>query len=259
MSIPTNTDAPAETPAVMPENTEAGYQLPEGVQELIGKFNQGADVSTPELAVEALSKIVKDMAPFYDKSYDLATSDPEVAGFMADMLETGSVPKALARNFDPEELKAAIEEAGTDDNEEDRNIYSEKVAKAKQKKETFDANVQVSIAHIDDFMEKRKNWPAEKADKFMEFVIAHYEDAKDGKITDENLELLEKGFTHDDDVAEAEDNGRVMGKNEKIMASKMSKEDSDKLLPEGGVGATIPVKQDKPKSFAARFMEGTGV
>jgi hypothetical protein len=240
-----------ETPAVMTENAESAYQLPDGAQELIEKFNPGADVSTPEAAVEALCKIVKDMAPFYDKSYDLATSDPSVAGFMADMLETGSVPKALARNFDPEELKSALEEMGEDDYEEDKAVYAGKVAKAKQ----VEANKQVSIAHMDDFMEQRKGWPPEKADAFVAFLLAHYEDAKDGKITPENIELLEKGFTHDDDVAEAEENGKVMGMNEKIVARKMSKEETDRLLPEGGVGVSkeTPVKKQPVLSPRQEF------
>ena len=256
MDTAQTTGAPTEDNAMMPENQQASYQLPEGAQELIDKFNPGSDTSTPEATAEALLKIVKDMAPFYDKSYDLAQSSPEVAGFMNDMTETGNVAVALAKNFDPDELQAAIEEAKSSDMDEHRQVYSDKVAAVKSQKETREKNQEVSMKDISDFMEQRSNWPAEKADAFEKFVIDHYQDGLNGKINKENLELLEKAFNYDDDVAEAEDNGKVMGKNEKIVAQKMSKEDTNKLLPEGGVGASTPVREEKPKSFGAKFLDG---
>ena len=224
---------------------------------LINKFSPGADTSTPEAIIAAQLQVLKTLSPIYDKLYDVALSAPEAAAFVKDLLETGDVVKSLARNYDPEEIQAAMEEIESSDYEEDKTAYAGKVSQIKERGDMVKKNMDISFNDISEFMEERKDWPEEKAQAFENFIIKHYDDGKDGLITKADLALLEKGFNYDGDVAEAEENGKVMGRNEQISTKKASKEDLAALLPEASAGIVKkPEVKQKPKTFAQKFMEG---
>jgi Ca2+-binding EF-hand superfamily protein len=248
--------APAETvPENAPDNSEAIA--------FIERFAPDADTSTPEGITAGLLTIVKMMVPVYDKLYDLANTDTQTAAFISDMLETGDVVKSLARNYDKEEMQAVLEEIDQDDYEEDKGKFSEKVTATKAHQELVKKNMEISFNDISEFMEEKKDWDEEKAQAFEDFVIKHYDDGKDGLITKADLALLEKAFKYDGDmaakesqIAEAEENGKIIGKNEKIVAKNLSKEQAAKdYLPEGNAGIVkAPEPKRTPKDFGAKFM-----
>ena len=176
---------------------------------------------------------------------------------MKDVLDIGDVPKAIARNYDPDEIEAMMGEVRDDSNEEERSNHIEKVTSAKGRMDKVKGNLDISMEAIAKFKEDRNHWPSEKAEAFEQFVIKHYDDGADGLITEKDLNLLEKGFNYDDDVSEAEENGKVMGRNEQIETKKAGKKDLENLLPEHSSGmATPPQAPAKKKSFADQFMEG---
>jgi Ca2+-binding EF-hand superfamily protein len=248
--------APAETvPENAPDNSEAIA--------FIERFAPDADTSTPEGITAGLLTIVKMMVPVYDKLYDLANTDTQTAAFISDMLETGDVVKSLARNYDKEEMQAVLEEIDQDNYEEDKGKFSEKVTATKAHQELVKKNMEISFNDISEFMEEKKDWDEEKAQAFEDFVIKHYDDGKDGLITKADLALLEKAFKYDGDmaakesqIAEAEENGKIIGKNEKIVAKNLSKEQAAKdYLPEGNAGIVkAPEPKRTPKDFGAKFM-----
>ena len=238
------------------ESAESSEPQNEEILELIKKFSPDCDVSTPQAIINAASQVIKAMEPIYDKTYDLALSAPEAAAFINDLLETGNVPKSLARNYDPDELKVIWDEVQDDSNEEDRTSHAEKVTKVKSKIATLNGNMAISMKNISDFMEKREHWPPEKADEFEQKVIQFYQDGADGLISEEALSLLEKGLMHDDDVTEAEENGKIIGKNEKIVAKKLSKEKENELLPELNGGTAQPsTAEDNTDPFLSRLKQ----
>lgn len=233
-----------ESPVNENESAESSQPQNEEIIEIIKRFAPDADTSNPQAILDASLQVLNSMVPIYDKVYDIALGSPEAAAFVNDLLETGDVAKSLARNYDPDELQALWEEVTDDSNEQDRSAYTEKVTKSKAKLAMIEANKEISFKNISDFMEQRKHWPPEKADEFEGKVIQFYQDGADGLITPDALELLEKGLMHDEDVKEAEENGTVIGKNQQIVAKKLSKEKEKELLPDLNGGAPAPVAAD---------------
>ena len=118
--------------------------------------------------------------------------------------------------------------------------------------------MEISKKNVAKWVEDHNDWEPDKAQKFQDFVIQFYQDGVDGLISEEALAILEKGFNYDGDVADAHDIGVVKGRNEKIVAEKLSKEAQSELLPEHASGKNTPpppapVKKEKP--FGAKFIE----
>lgn len=227
------------------ESAESSPPQNEELVDLVKKICPDADVSDLGSVSEPVLEALRRSAPIYDKIYDVAVGAPESAAFVNDLLETGDVAKSLARNYDPDELVALWEEVTDDSNEEDRNAHVEKVTKAKERVDMVKNNMDVSMGAISDFMEERKHWPPAKSEEFEQKVVQFYQDGADGLVTPEALAILEKGFYHDDDVTEAEENGKIMGKNETIVAKKLDKAKEKELLPTFDGGAAKIVSADE--------------
>ena len=238
------------------ESAETSTDPNEEIIEIINRFVPDADTSTPEGIIASALTALKSMVAIYDKVYDVALTAPESAGFIRDLLDTGDVAKSLARNYDPEELEAMMGEVKDDSYEQDRSTHTEKVTTAKTRMDKVKGNLDISMQAIAKFQEDRKHWPSEKAEAFEKFVIQHYDDGADGLITEKDLALLEKGFNYDTDVTEAEENGKVMGRNEQIETKKADKKELENLLPEHASGmAPTPPAPVKKRSFAGDFMK----
>ena len=215
--------------------------------DILKRFMPDADLSTPEGIILAAGKVIPTLALVHDKIYDLALTSPEAASTLNDWMETGDLAKALARNYDSEEIAALVEDISDEGNEEDRNAYSEKVSKRKARETELKGNQDLSIAEIQGYMEE-KGWPEEKAIEFMDKVDTFASDLFNGKITKTHLAQLEKAFNYDNDVNTALDDGKIAGRNEKIVAEKASREDIKDLLPEINEGAEVP-KQNKRNRY----------
>lgn len=250
----TNTEETTETS----EETTKEAATPNGeLIEYINRFAPGSDTSTPEALMEAATKIIQSMAPIYDKLYDLSVSDQAAAAFLSDLLDTGNPIKALVRNYDPEEINAA-QEAMTenDDLEEDRNIYQEKISSRKMRDTEIETNRAQSEISAKEFVDEIT--PDEKdLQDFISFCDSFLKDWLDSKMPKENWMILWKGFKHDSNVAEAEENGMIAGRNQKIITEKATRKDLADVLPDasGGVGMQ-PQVTEKKKSFGSKFMDG---
>jgi hypothetical protein len=254
--------APEVTTEVAPdtenEAAETSQSSNEEIIEVIKQFYPDADVSSDQAIIGSALKVLNDIVPIHTKTYDVVDTAPEVGAFLSDVLETGDIAKAIARNFDPQEFQALCEAVKDDDDYEgDRAAFADKVTKAKERKKLIESNKQVSLDGLNTFMEERKDWSPEKAEEFHKFVLKHYEDSLDGLITMDNLAILEKGFKYDQDVASAEEVGTIKGRNEQIVTKNLSKEEKENLLPEHASGKTPPPpKPAKPKNFGASFLDG---
>jgi hypothetical protein len=239
-------EAATEVPGETTEPTENA----DAITEKILRFFPDADVSTPEAKLAAADRLLGALIPIHDKVYDLAETSPEAAATLNDWMETGSLPKAIARNYDPEEVRLLVDEINDASYDEDRNTFSQKNQQRKERETKLKGNLEISLTEIATYMEEKKDWDEKKADEFAEFVKKHYEDGWDGLIGKKDLSMLEKGFVYDDAVADAETNGKIAGRNEQIIEGKKSKKDLEKLLPElSGGGATAETDQKPENSF----------
>lgn len=237
-------------------NTEATNSTLTEITDYVNRFVPGSDVSTPEAQIESLLKIVREIVPIYDKLWDAAENSPESAAFISDFLATGNPIKSLVRNFDPEEVKAAIEVMTEDDDmEEDRNIYREKITQRKTRMEEIEKNRAESEMSAKEFVDELT--PSEEdLQAFVSFCDGFLKDWLDSKMPKENWMILWKGFKHDANVSEAEEAGRITGRNEKIITEKATRKDLADAMPEmTGASTGKLATPERPKSFAAKFME----
>lgn len=257
-TVPTET--PETTPEVKPEgNTPDNTEI----IDIIKRFAPDADTSTPEAIIASATTVLKSMVPVYDKLYDVAMVSPETAACLNDILETGDMLKSVVRNFGHEELESAMEEMKTgDDFEEARNAHAEKVNGAKQRMTELEANKANSQLSAQEFVDK-----VSPSDEDLDGFTAYYEsflkDAFDNKMTFDHWMRLWKGYKYDGTmeemngkVTEAEENGRIAGRNEKIEQGKKTKANLAELLPEVGGGTSVPAQQKAPVSFAKKFTDG---
>ena len=224
--------------------------------EIIDRFAPGLDTSTPEAIIAAQLKVLQSMVPIYDKLYDVALAAPEAGQFVADLLETGDPVKALVRNYDTQEVQAALDSADSGDHEADMAIHSSKVESAKAHKMELEGNMKASEVSAQEFMDKYEPNDQDVAG-FTAFYDTLLQDAVNNKMSVAHWESIWQAYKYKDDVSEAESNGKVMGRNEKIMTQKAGKKDMESLLPEANAGVqTPPPANTKPRSFASKFMEG---
>jgi len=260
---PENTMPMAENQAPVTPETSPTPDANADIIAKITKYLPDADVSTPEAILSSADELLGKLIVFQDKLRDVADQGDNVAAFLYDLVETGDLVKSIARNFSDEEKRALVEELESDDYEGDRKAYSDKIAETSTRREMVKKNMDISIAAISEFMEE-KGWPENEAQEFEDLVIKHYDDGKDGLITKQDLMMLAKAYKHDDMMAEKEtevatamEDGKAIGRNEQIVAKKISKEKENDLLPNGGVGMDAkPTVKPKPKSYGDKFLNG---
>jgi hypothetical protein len=248
---PIPAEVPGEDTAVeeSPENTNAE------LIDIIKRVNPGLDLSSPELITSATLKTLKILVQIYDKVYDLALAAPETAALLNDWLETGELAKAIARNYDPDEILALVEEIKDESYEEDKKVYSDKIKVKRDRETLLTGNMAKSQMSAQEFVDEEGLNEAD-IEEFKPFVDQFFRDVEDKNLTAPNWKILWKAFKRDNDVAEAEDNGRVIGRNEKIVAEKKTRDDIKELLPEANAGASLPKRVDSKKSYASKFMDG---
>lgn len=230
----------------------------------IAEYMPEADLSTPEAILSAADELLGKLIVFQNKLRDAVKLNGALGGFLLDLSETGDLALAINNNFDKIEKEALLEELEDGAYDEARNNHSAKVADTKAREAQVKKNLEISFSEISEFMEEKKDWDETKSQAFEDFVIKHYDDGKDGLITKADLALLEKAFIYDDkmaekdgQVAEAEENGKIMGRNENIVAKKLSKDKEAELLPQGSGGVSKPAAKPKePKSFGSKFLNG---
>ena len=215
--------------------------------ELVNKYAPGSDTSTPEAIISGLVSALNKLTPFQDKIRDVVDENTEAASFVYDMLETGDVLKSLARNYSAEELQTVLDGMQDDDYEGDRKIHSDNVAASKKRKEELSANMKLSEVSAGQFMDQ-VNMSDADIDEFEKYYKEFLSDAVNNKMTVAHWKTLWDGMRHDPDVAEAEANGKIIGKNEKITTKKASDKDLAKLLPDGGgsLAPAAPVAKPNP-------------
>lgn len=241
--------------AEMPAENENTSSPNAEISGIIQRFIPDADVSTPEGIIAGALQLLQSFVPLHDKLYDLASNNPETAATLGDWLETGSLVKAIARNFSDEERNALIEELEDSSYEEDRKMYSEKTKSIKDRQALLEANMSKSQMGAQEFVDEM-NLSKEQVDEFIPFVDQFISDVEDRNLSKANWMIIWKAFKRDSDVAEAEENGRVIGRNEKIVAERKTRDDIKDILPESTATSAIKPPESKPKPFGAKFMEG---
>lgn len=229
----TNTE---ETPEVSPENTT----------------ETAPEETNPNSELEALRAENEQLKVFQNKVRDLAESDQQAAAFLHDLITTGSIGVALTENYSEEEIQALLEEAKSTEYEEHRNNYAKKVGERGVRMAELEANKAKSQMSAQEFVDKYQP-EEEDLNGFVAFYDSIIKDAVDNNMSFDHWERLWKAYKYDGTVAElenkvgeAEENGKIAGRNEKIVQGKKTREElAADMLPETSGGGTAPAQSKK--------------
>ncbi|MBO4786012.1 MAG: hypothetical protein J5510_02990, partial [Prevotella sp.] len=149
------------------------------------------------------------------KLSDMFTSDPRSAHFLSNWRDGEDPVIGLVRQFGTD-IKEALDDPDRQEEIAEANKeFVERVAKEKELEEKYQANLQESLANLEQYQADH-GLSDEDIDNAMEFIIGVIGDGVMGKFTPETIDMAMKAINHDTDVEEANIEGEVRGKNAKI-------------------------------------------
>ena len=170
---------------------------------------------------------------------DMFAADPRSAQFLADMHNGKDPVVGLVRNFgveikdvlDDPEMQEKIAEANKE--------YVERVAKSKQLDEEYEKNMDASLETLREFQEER-GMTDDEIDAVAEAMLTVVRDGVMGKFSKETLGMFVNAINHDSDVASASEEGRVAGRNERIVEGLRKQKKGDGTAPLNGKNGGAP-------------------
>ena len=217
------------------------------------EFN--SDEDWDNAAEEAFAEDEESINVFKDNNKiidEVIASDKDLAAIIADIV-ANHIPfrAAVAKRFSPEDLVA---KEGDEDYDYYQKSYEERVATGKEIQRIAQErlkNEDEAYDNIDAFCEK-KGYSDDDKKEFIKFINEFYNSLSMRKITPEVLQTLDNARHYEDDMASAEENGFVAGKNENIAAKRAeekSKATADGVpVPQGGGAPVVeaPAKKVNP-------------
>lgn len=198
---------------------------------------------------EETIKVFQDNSNLID---EVLASDKDLAAIVADII-TNHIPfrAAIAKRFSPDELVA---KEGDEDYEYYQKSYNERVANGKELQRISQErlkNEDEAYDNIDAFCEK-KGYDEGGKREFIGFINEFFNSLAMRKITPDMLQTLDNARHYEEDMASAEEEGFVAGKNENIAAKRAS--EKEKVAADGvpaprSAGAPMvdaPKKKDNP-------------
>ena len=179
---------------------------------------------------------------------DMFMSDPKSAAFFTRWSKGGDPVEVLVELYgddfraaldDPEKLKGIMEA---------NKKFAEKVAKEKEYEDAYNKNIEETKKNID-IVQSREGLSDDDIDNAMEFLIGVMGDGILGKFSVETISMAIKAIKHDDDVALADREGEVRGRNEKIIEKIKRSEQGDGITNLSGAGAPVPMEKKKKSIF----------
>lgn len=199
------------------------------------------DYSEAEKAAEKMRGYEENSSKMVDMFYH---GDPRVAAFFNACKDGQSPVEFLLENFGDDFREALDSEEGKKKFIDKYNKWLEKVAQEKTLEEEASKNLDESLNLLDQ-IQQEKGLTDEQAAQLFDTVHQLTNDLARNIISRETYEFALKGMNYDNDVAQAEELGRVQGRNEKI-EDKLRK----KQMPEGlppTLNSGQPARQEPKK------------
>ena len=217
------------------------------------EFN--SDEDWDNAAEEAYAEDEESINVFKDNNKiidEVIASDKDLAAIIADIV-ANHIPfrAAVAKRFSPEDLVA---KEGDEDYDYYQKSYEERVATSKEIQRIAQErlkNEDEAYDNIDAFCEK-KGYSDEDKKEFIKFINEFYNSLSMRKITPDVLQTLDNARHYEADMASAEENGFVAGKNENISAKRAAEKTQAAAdgvpVPQGGGAPVVeaPAKKVNP-------------
>ena len=164
---------------------------------------------------------------------DMFAADPRSAEFLTEISKGGSPVISLLKNFGPD-IKEAL-----DDPEKMQEVADawaeeqERIAKSRKLDDEYAENLPKSLEALRKYQEEN-NLTEEQADAIIFALINIVRDGVMGKFSPEMFDLMSKAINHDVDVADAQEEGEVAGRNQKVTEKLRKSKNGDGLAPLNG-------------------------
>ncbi len=164
---------------------------------------------------------------------DMFGADPRNAQFLADMHNGKDPVLELVRNYGVE-IKDVLDDPKMQDKIAEANKeYVERVAKSKALDEEYERNMDETLETLRRFQAER-GLTDEQIDAVVDALLRIVRDGVMGKFDIETLDMMAKAIDHDADVDIAAEEGRIAGRNDKIIESLRKSGKGDGVSPLGG-------------------------
>lgn len=176
---------------------------------------------------------------------DMFTKSPMAAAFLADM-HAGKDPfVSLVRNFGMD-IENVLNDPEMQDELADANKeYLERLAKSKELDNQYDENWPQTLELLRTWRDER-GMSDEQVDALTAKIIDVASDAIVGKITPEALEIFAKAMNYEADLANAGEEGRIAGRNDRITEQLRKVQKGDGTMPlNGKPGGTGRQRREK--------------
>lgn len=147
---------------------------------------------------------------------DLFTSDPRSAKFLTDWKNGKNPAVALVEMFGDDFVDELKDPEKQEELARASKDFAARVAKEKEYDEEYTKNIDASRSMIEQ-LQKDEGLSDDDIDRAMEFLVGIMKDGILGKFKKESVLMALNALDHDADVAAAEEEGKVAGKNEKII------------------------------------------
>ncbi len=180
---------------------------------------------------------------------DLFASDPRSAQFLTEWKNGKNPAVALVEMFGDDFVEELKDPEKQEELAKASKNYAERVTKEKEYDEQYAKNIDESRDMIE-ALQKEEGLSDEDVDRAMEFLVGIMKDGILGKFSRESVLMALNALDHDKDVAAAEEEGRIAGRNTKINETLRKSRRNDgtaNLAGKNGAG----VRQDhRPSIFA---------
>ena len=146
----------------------------------------------------------------------LMSGDPRCAQLFID-LAAGKSPWASYVSIFGPELKDGLDNPDTIEQiRQAETAYAERVARNRQLDEEYEANIEASIETLKEFQAQR-GMSDDETDAVLSVLLGIVRDGLVGRFAPETLDMMAKAISHDADVAAAAEEGKLAGRNERIV------------------------------------------
>ena len=178
---------------------------------------------------------------------EMMSADPRSAQYLTDWANGEDPVVGLVRNFGAE-IKDVLEDPEMQDKLAEANKeYVERVAKNKALEEEYSKNMEETLQTLEQF-QKERGLSDEQVDGILNMLIQVINDGVLGKFTAQTLDMACKAMNYDADVASAGEEGRIAGRNDKIVAKLRSERQGDGTQPLAGANG-MAGNGNKPQSI----------
>lgn len=178
---------------------------------------------------------------------DMFSSDPRSVSFLTRWKDGEDPAVGLVRLFG-DDIREAIDDPDKQEEMAAANKeYLERVTKEKELEELYQKNVSESLETIS-ALQSEMGLSDDEVDAAMALLITIVKDGVVGKFTNESIKMAMKAINHDADVAAADHEAEVRGKNARVTEELRKPKQGDGMPQMGGKNGGVPQRR-KPRSI----------